>query len=336
MGRPDERPADLPEPGGRARASSGVAARRAARRRSARRARTARGSRVTGFAREGDALACDGVSLEEAARRARHAALRLQPRGDRGAYRALRPGLRAACRTAICYAVKANGSGRPPAAARRAGRGRRHRLRRRAAARRCGPGSRPSGSCSRAWGRPTPRSRSASSTASASSTPRARTRSPGSPRPRPRAGQRARVSLRVNPDIDARSHPYISTGLRENKFGVDIDGGAARSCAGPAACPGSRSVGVQCHIGSQITEIGAARRGGARRWSGCTPGAAGRGLRAAHDRHRRRPRRRLRRQRRAGPADALAAAVLPRARGAAAHAAARAGPLAGGRARARC
>jgi diaminopimelate decarboxylase len=66
-------------------------------------------------------------------------------------------------------------------------------------------------------------------------------------------GKRARVSLRVNPDIDARSHPYISTGLRETKFGVDIDEALAilrraRSLAGIEV------VGVQCHIGSQIVE----------------------------------------------------------------------------------
>jgi diaminopimelate decarboxylase len=66
-------------------------------------------------------------------------------------------------------------------------------------------------------------------------------------------GTRARVSLRVNPDIDARSHPYISTGLREAKFGVDIAAAApilrrAREKAGIDV------VGVQCHIGSQIVD----------------------------------------------------------------------------------
>jgi diaminopimelate decarboxylase len=64
----------------------------------------------------------------------------------------------------------------------------------------------------------------------------------------------ARVSLRVNPDIDPRSHPYISTGLRENKFGVDI-------AKAPAILrrardrPGIAVVGLQCHIGSQITDL---------------------------------------------------------------------------------
>jgi diaminopimelate decarboxylase len=68
-------------------------------------------------------------------------------------------------------------------------------------------------------------------------------------------GERARVSLRVNPDIDPRSHPYISTGLREAKFGVDI-----RLAAGILRRARERAgvdiVGVQCHIGSQITDLG--------------------------------------------------------------------------------
>jgi diaminopimelate decarboxylase len=68
-------------------------------------------------------------------------------------------------------------------------------------------------------------------------------------------GRTARVSLRVNPDIDPRSHPYISTGLRENKFGTDI--ALAEEILGRArSVPGVRVVGVQSHIGSQITELG--------------------------------------------------------------------------------
>jgi len=69
-----------------------------------------------------------------------------------------------------------------------------------------------------------------------------------------RRGRSARVSLRVNPDIDPRSHPYISTGLRENKFGVDI--ALAPEILGRARrLPGITVVGVQCHIGSQITDL---------------------------------------------------------------------------------
>ena len=64
----------------------------------------------------------------------------------------------------------------------------------------------------------------------------------------------ARVTLRVNPDIDARTHPYISTGLRENKFGVDI-AEAPALLARVRALPAIRIVGVQCHIGSQLTDL---------------------------------------------------------------------------------
>jgi diaminopimelate decarboxylase len=64
----------------------------------------------------------------------------------------------------------------------------------------------------------------------------------------------ARVSLRVNPDVDARTHPYISTGMAENKFGVPIDEMPALV---DVACahPNLELVGLTCHIGSQITEL---------------------------------------------------------------------------------
>jgi diaminopimelate decarboxylase len=66
-------------------------------------------------------------------------------------------------------------------------------------------------------------------------------------------GRTAPVSLRVNPDVDARTHPYISTGLRENKFGIDIE--EARACYRRAAdLPHLAVVGIDCHIGSQLTE----------------------------------------------------------------------------------
>ena len=69
------------------------------------------------------------------------------------------------------------------------------------------------------------------------------------------AGRTAPVSLRVNPDVDAGTHPYISTGLKGNKFGVaHADAVAAYRRA--AALPGLRVEGIDCHIGSQITQIG--------------------------------------------------------------------------------
>ena len=70
-----------------------------------------------------------------------------------------------------------------------------------------------------------------------------------------RRGRTARVALRVNPDIDPRSHPYISTGLRENKFGTDI-ARAPEILARARSLAGVRMVGLQCHIGSQITDLG--------------------------------------------------------------------------------
>ena len=66
---------------------------------------------------------------------------------------------------------------------------------------------------------------------------------------------RAPVSLRVNPDVDAGTHPYISTGLRENKFGIAHDRALA-AYRRAASLPNLRVEGIDCHIGSQITEIG--------------------------------------------------------------------------------
>ncbi|MCL4745823.1 MAG: diaminopimelate decarboxylase [Burkholderiaceae bacterium] len=69
-----------------------------------------------------------------------------------------------------------------------------------------------------------------------------------------RNGASAAVSLRVNPDVDARTHPYISTGLRENKFGVAYDQ-ALELYQLAVSLPAIEVVGIDCHIGSQITEI---------------------------------------------------------------------------------
>ena len=67
-------------------------------------------------------------------------------------------------------------------------------------------------------------------------------------------GTRARVSLRVNPNVDPQTHPYISTGLKGNKFGIAHDRTLA-AYRHAAALPGLQVVGIDCHIGSQITEI---------------------------------------------------------------------------------
>lgn len=68
------------------------------------------------------------------------------------------------------------------------------------------------------------------------------------------SGLRARVSLRVNPDVDAGTHPYISTGLKGNKFGVAHELAVA-TYKRAASLPGIDVVGIDCHIGSQITEV---------------------------------------------------------------------------------
>lgn len=67
------------------------------------------------------------------------------------------------------------------------------------------------------------------------------------------SGRVAPVSLRVNPDVDAQTHPYISTGLKENKFGIAIEQ-APEIYRRAKTLPGIEIVGVDCHIGSQITE----------------------------------------------------------------------------------
>jgi diaminopimelate decarboxylase len=63
----------------------------------------------------------------------------------------------------------------------------------------------------------------------------------------------APVSFRVNPDVDAKTHPYISTGLKENKFGIDIEQ-ALSEYRRAAALPHINVIGIDCHIGSQLIE----------------------------------------------------------------------------------
>lgn len=67
-------------------------------------------------------------------------------------------------------------------------------------------------------------------------------------------GKTAAISLRVNPDVDAKTHPYISTGLKDNKFGVPI-GEALAFYRKARKLPGIAIAGVDCHIGSQLTTL---------------------------------------------------------------------------------
>lgn len=68
-------------------------------------------------------------------------------------------------------------------------------------------------------------------------------------------GKKARISIRVNPDVDPKTHPYISTGLKENKFGISHDR-AEEVYLRAGDLPGLEVIGLDCHIGSQLTDTG--------------------------------------------------------------------------------
>lgn len=67
-------------------------------------------------------------------------------------------------------------------------------------------------------------------------------------------GKKARIALRVNPDVDPLTHPYISTGLKKNKFGIDVQR-SVKLYRKAREMKGIEPVGVDCHIGSQLTEL---------------------------------------------------------------------------------
>jgi len=69
-----------------------------------------------------------------------------------------------------------------------------------------------------------------------------------------RMGTKAPVSLRVNPDVDPRTHPYVSTGLKKNKFGINIQKSIDEYQLA-STLPNIKVIGVSCHIGSQLTDI---------------------------------------------------------------------------------
>jgi diaminopimelate decarboxylase len=68
-------------------------------------------------------------------------------------------------------------------------------------------------------------------------------------------GTQAPVSLRVNPDVDPRTHPYVSTGLKKNKFGINLQKSADEYLLA-STLPNIKVMGVSCHIGSQLTDLG--------------------------------------------------------------------------------
>jgi diaminopimelate decarboxylase len=67
-------------------------------------------------------------------------------------------------------------------------------------------------------------------------------------------GKTARISLRINPDVDPKTHPYISTGLKKNKFGLDIEQSLA-AYSRAVTLPNIEPIGIDCHIGSQLTTL---------------------------------------------------------------------------------
>ena len=94
------------------------------------------------------------------------------------------------------------------------------------------------------------------------------------------ARRRAPVSFRVNPDVDAKTHPYISTGLKESKFGVAFDA-ALELYRRAATMPSIEIIGIDIHIGSQITELEPYRES-ARKLLGLVDRLAGEGIRLRH------------------------------------------------------
>ncbi|MBE9580442.1 MAG: diaminopimelate decarboxylase [Proteobacteria bacterium] len=69
-----------------------------------------------------------------------------------------------------------------------------------------------------------------------------------------RLNKEAPIALRVNPDVDPRTHPYVSTGLKENKFGLNVEA-VVETYSAANACSHVKVMGISCHIGSQLTEV---------------------------------------------------------------------------------
>ena len=267
--------------------------------------------RVTGFHRLDGTLVVRRRAAAGDRRRGRHAALRLQ----RGDHREPLPRdrRRPSPRLPARHALRAEGQldpGHRPAAARprqraptptRGGKSRsrgapasprRNRLhRRRQVARRAGTGDRP-----RRQARSTPNRPASSSAIEAIAAAR---------------GARARVALRVNPDIDAKSHPHISTGLKINKFGVPLDEARGHRSRGAAAVPGWSWSAV--HVPRRLADHRPRRRCAAppTRWSPWPRELRDDAHRPRAPRSRRRPRHLLRRQRPVPTAADYAAALVP-------------------------
>ena len=249
---------------------------------------------VTGFHRHRWRRSlCDGVPLAELAAAERHAALRLQRRDDRRPLPRHRRRVRVVSARAALRAQGQLDAGDRAAAARPRQR-RRRELRRRDRRRACAPASSRRRSSSPASARPRPSWRRRSISASRRSTPSRKGSSSASTRSRGARQTRARVALRVNPDIDARSHPHISTGLKTNKFGDRHRRGPRDLPCASRGATGLEIVGLHIHVGSQITDLEPLRRA-AEALVDLAARAARRRHRHRAPRSRRRPRHLLRR-----------------------------------------
>ena len=154
----------------------------------------------------------------------------------------------------VCYAMKANSEPRRARPLRAPRQRLRHRVRRRVGARSRGGRRSRQGRVFRRRQDPKRKWRRRSLPASSASTSSPRPSSPGStPSPAALAGV-APVSFRVNPDVDPQTHPYISTGLKESKFGIAF-ADALSLYRRAASLPNIAVRGIDIHIGSQITEL---------------------------------------------------------------------------------
>ena len=154
----------------------------------------------------------------------------------------------------VCYAMKANSNQAVVRDACKARRRRRRGVGRRTQARAGAPAFPPTRSCSPESARRRPNLRSRSTKAFFASTSNPSPNSNCCRRLRQRKGRTAHVSVRVNPDIDAKTHHKIATGKAENKFGIPISR-AREIYAHAGKLKGLKVAGVDMHIGSQITEL---------------------------------------------------------------------------------
>jgi diaminopimelate decarboxylase len=206
---------------------------------------------VSGFAREDGVLFCDGASLEDAARRFGTPLYVYSAQAIRDAYRAYAAAFSSVPHR-VCYAVKANGSGAVLRLLASLGAGAdivsggelRAALR---------AGFTPDRIVFSGVGKTEDEIALGLEHGVAELNAESEAEIETIAEVAARLRRRARLSLRVNPNIDAGSHPYISTGLAQNKFGVDI-ALAEELLTRARARPSLNVVGVQCHIGSQILD----------------------------------------------------------------------------------